>query len=102
MGAAPYTIGDPVNQPSLRRRGFASVEFNAIEQRLIEPTVGAENRSEELGRINVNTDAAVATFAGSQSQPKCSVECLAVEHCEPPRRRAPRVVARHATRHRLV
>jgi hypothetical protein len=42
------------------------VDFNDIEQRLVEPTVGAVNRSNEFERFNVNTEAAVATLAGAE------------------------------------
>jgi hypothetical protein len=42
------------------------VEFNDIEQRLVEPTVGAVNRFNEFERFNVSIEAAVATLAGAE------------------------------------
>src|SRR5258708_6764721 len=68
MGNGPLHHSRP-RQPaaSAGRRGFASRGyFNDLEQRLVEPTVGAVNRSNEFEHFNVNTEAAVATLAGAE------------------------------------
>ena len=45
------------------------MDMNVIAQRLFESTVGAENRSKEIERINPQVEAAVETPAGSEVNP---------------------------------
>jgi hypothetical protein len=40
--------------------------LNDIAQRLVESTVGAENRSKEFERFNVNTEATATMLAGGE------------------------------------
>jgi hypothetical protein len=67
MGNGPLHHSRPRQQQlPWDAEGLRPVDFNDIEQRLVEPTVGAVNRSNEFEHFNVNIEAAVATLAGAE------------------------------------